>query len=76
MRIIAGLGIVLVGAALFWFRKEYAAHAIRDQNRLWGFHFGERTIRGEAILSGLAGICLIIGGVLLLLGFGHANWLD
>jgi hypothetical protein len=43
--IIPDIVAVLAGCALLTFRKPFARLSVKCQNELWGFHFGEPTVR-------------------------------
>ena len=67
VNIVVALFGVLVGAFLIYFRKSFAAHCIRGQNRTWGFRFGERTVRQTERVVLVIGIGFVGIGLLALL---------
>ena len=42
---------VVVGAGLILLRKLFARYAIKQQNRLWGFKFGENARRSAEMVA-------------------------
>jgi hypothetical protein len=58
------------GTLTLWFRKGYAALIIKDQNRLWGFRFGERTTRLTEIVVVVIAMLALVAGLLAMLGVG------
>jgi hypothetical protein len=68
MRIVIALVGFSGGIFLLWFRKEFASFCIMDQNRLWGFRFGERTTRLTEVVVVVSGLGFVIFGLLALLG--------
>jgi purine-cytosine permease-like protein len=59
---------VLVGCALLMWRKQFAAAVAREQNRMWGFHFGQREERISLFMAIIVGIGFLTIGILGLLG--------
>ena len=45
LNISVGIVGIVLGAFLIIFRKWYADYCLRKQNQLWGFRFGERSVR-------------------------------
>jgi len=60
-----------LGATLLWFRKEFADLCIKDQNRVWGFHFGEKATRLAEFVAVVVGAGFVVAGLLCLLGVGR-----
>ena len=70
LKILAGAIVaVSLGALLIRFRKEFAALCVRDQNHVWGFRFGERTIRVNEVVLLIVGLLSIGMGLAFLLYF-------
>jgi hypothetical protein len=61
----------LVGCALLIWRKRFAAAVVREQNRMWGFRFGQREERISLFVATLVGIGFLTIGILGLLGLIH-----
>ncbi len=61
----------LVGLALLILPKRFAAAVVREQNRMWGFHFGQREERISIFMSILVGGGFLIIGIVGLLGLIH-----
>jgi len=62
---------VLVGCELLLWRNRFAATVVKEQNRMWGFHFGEREERISVIVAIIVGFGFLGVGILGLLGFIH-----
>ena len=60
-----------IGGMLLWFRKEFAVSCTMDQNRLWGFRFGERSTRLTEVVVVICAFGAIVAGLLCLLGVGR-----
>jgi hypothetical protein len=69
--VIPGCVALLVGCLLLLFHKASARRAMQDQNRLWGFHFGEREVRISQVISIIVGAGFAILGLLAILGIVH-----
>lgn len=63
-KIIIGIIGLTVGFCLVIFRKSFARHVIKEQNKFGGFHFGERDIKSTEVISIIVGIGFIIIGLL------------
>ncbi len=61
----------LVGLALLIWRKRFTAAVVREQNRMWSFHFGQREERISIFIAVLVGIGFLIIGILSLFGLIH-----
>lgn len=59
---------LMAGMALLVYRKEFARNVVRDQNRLWGFRFGEREARRSEPIVVLVAVGFLGFGVAALLG--------
>ena len=62
-----------IGIYLLVFRKQFARSCIKDQNRLWGFHFGEREVWISEIVAVIVGFGFILFAVLAALGVGRVK---
>jgi hypothetical protein len=62
---------ILTGLALLIWRRRFAAAVVREQNRMWGFHFGQREERISTFMATLVGIGFLTIGVLGLFGLIH-----
>lgn len=62
---------VLVGCGLLFWRKRFAAAVVKEQNRMWGFHFGEREERISVIVAIIVGSGFLTIGIFGLSGFIH-----
>jgi hypothetical protein len=60
---IVGLICIIVGLGLVIFHKTFAYKSIMSQNK-FGFHFGNREIRGASVYSIIGGLLLMIVGLL------------
>jgi hypothetical protein len=61
----ATLQVLLIlgfGSLAIW-AKPFAARAMASQNETWGFHFGEREVRGTVWLARLVGIAGVLIGM-------------
>ncbi|MHB8974355.1 MAG: hypothetical protein ACYC3X_12885 [Pirellulaceae bacterium] len=67
LNIVVALVGILGGVLLIRFRKKFAAYCIEDQNRLWGFRFGERTTRMTASMIVVIALGWIAIGLMALL---------
>jgi len=72
-RIVIVVAAITVGTMLLWFRKEFAVFCIKDQNRLWRFRFGERTIWLTEVVVVVVALCMITAGLLCLMGVGRVR---
>jgi hypothetical protein len=61
--------LVLGFASMAIWAKPFAVRAMASQNRTWGFHFGEREVRGTMWVARFVGVAGVILGVWGLLGF-------
>ncbi len=59
---------VLVGASLVLLRKRFAQYTIRQQNRVWGFRFGDSATRSAEVVALVVGIGFVAIGILATLG--------
>lgn len=55
---------LLVGLLMVLSRKTYARFIVKHQNKLWGFHFGERSTKISEVISVIVGAGLIIFSLL------------
>jgi hypothetical protein len=67
-RIVIGVWLLAAAFLVVAFRKICARQCIEWQNKSWGFHFGERSIRASEVVITAFGILWIIFALLLLLG--------
>jgi hypothetical protein len=67
-RAIVGIICMVVGGALIAFRERFARAHVESQNRMWGFRFGERERLLTRIVAVIAGLGLLVSGILLLAG--------
>lgn len=58
----------LFGLAFTVFHDPLGRLAIAEQNRFWGFHFGEREIKGTQIGFLITGVCFLGFGILVIAG--------
>jgi hypothetical protein len=70
---IASIISVLIGSGLLIWRKLFAAAVVGEQNRMWGFRFGDREERMSVIAVIIAGSGFLAIGILSLLGFIHCK---
>lgn len=65
-----GIGIVgvILGLVMLMFRKPFARSAMRQQNEVFGFRFGEREVRISEYVIFLVAIFFVVFGFLSLLG--------
>jgi hypothetical protein len=68
MNTIASVVAVLIGLGLMIWPRKFASIIIRDQNRFWGFNFGEKEVRGSTIVCFVVGLGFVTLSVLSLLG--------
>jgi hypothetical protein len=66
--IVVGTVSVIVGIALVVFNERFARFAMAEQNRVWGFHFGEREVRITRYIAVLCGLVFVILGVITVAG--------
>lgn len=64
---------ILIGALLIAFRKYYASYCVERQNRLWGFRFGEKTVRLTTFVLVFIGLGFITIGMLSLVAMQWAT---
>lgn len=62
---------VIAGSLAIIFRSWLAHNMIEMQNRVWGFHFGEREIKAGKILLPIWGVCAVDVGLLSLFQIIH-----
>jgi hypothetical protein len=63
-RIITGIASLLVGFSFVIFFKFFAQFTIEQQNKSWGFHFGNRAIKLAQITYIIVGIGFIVISIL------------
>jgi hypothetical protein len=64
--------ILLVGGFLMCiFRKQFAKSAMKNQNRTWGFRFGEEKVKIAEVFAFLAGLGFMIISLLDIFGVIH-----
>lgn len=61
---IVGAISLLAGILAIVFRVRLAIHFVEVQNRVWGFHFGEREVKANIIVLCIAGASAIVIGLL------------
>jgi hypothetical protein len=59
---------MLVGVGLIIFRGRFAQYTIRQQNRVWGFRFGENATRSAEVVALIVGVGFLTIGILAILG--------
>lgn len=59
---------MLVGVGLIVLRKRFARYTIRQQNRVWGFQFGENARRSAEVVALVVGVGFVTMGILATLG--------
>lgn len=59
---------VVVGAGLILLRKPFAQYAIKQQNRIWRFQFGENARRSAEMVALVVGVGFVTIGLLAILG--------
>ncbi len=64
--LVVGMISLTLGCLMVFFRKPFAGRIIREQNRFWGFHFGESELRLSMVISAVVGIGFIVFALLLL----------
>ena len=62
---------ILAGCVLIIWRRWFGALVVRNQNRMWGFRFGEREERISAFVATVVGLGFLAVGILGSLGFLH-----
>ena len=65
--VFAGIVSIVMGVLLIVRRKPFAHDAMRQQNALRGFRFGEREVRISERVAVLAGVSGIVFGIWILL---------
>lgn len=66
-RIIIGLVAIAVGCAIIIFRKKFVRYGVSFQNKMFGFHFGEREIKAGDRSAPVIGLAFIALGTFTLL---------
>ena len=66
--IVAGIISLLVGCTVLLWRESLARYTIEEQNRFWGFEFGEREVKRTKIIAVAVGTGFVILGLLFLSG--------
>ncbi len=61
-----GVLIFLVGCLILVFHKYFTKLIVEQQNKFWGFHFGERTFKITKLGLMMTGAGFIILGLLTL----------
>lgn len=61
---IIGIVSLLAGCLMMFLYKSFARIVIGQQNKFWGFHFGEREIKITEVVSIIAGIGFIVFALL------------
>lgn len=59
--------LIIVGAALIIFRRQFSRYSVDWQNKMWGFHFGKKVVDIGTWLLPLIGLAAVIDGILALL---------
>jgi hypothetical protein len=62
-RLIVGLVSLSLGVLGILFRRFCATKIIEQQNKFWGFNFGESAVAAAKL------VCVIVGIALLIVGF-------
>lgn len=65
---VVGIILLLVGCAMILWRDRFARKTIEEQNRVWGFRFGEREEKRTKLIVFVVGTGFIIFGLLALSG--------
>ncbi len=73
-QVLLGLFAICIGCLLIFFRKAYARYVIREQNRIWGFKFGETQVKISEIVAILVGTGFIFWGIMVASGMGRLRW--
>ena len=55
------------GGAMMVFNRSFATTVIRQQNKFWGFHFGDRDIKIARVFAIVGGTVFFVIGFLSLL---------
>jgi hypothetical protein len=55
---------LVLGGTLITFRSSFARLIVREQNRTWGFRFGDRTVKGAELVCVVVGIAAFGFGIL------------
>lgn len=65
-----GIGVIgiVLGVIMLMFRKPFARSAMRQQNEVFGFRFGEREVGISEFIILLVAIFFVVFGLLSLLG--------
>lgn len=66
-KIISDVIAIVVGCLMVIFHKSFARLIIEQQNKFWGFHFGDREVKISGIISIIAGTGMIVLSLLSLL---------
>lgn len=61
---IIGIISIAVGCLVIIVRKSFARRIIEDQNRAWGFHFGDRDVKVTGYILIIIGTVAIVFGLL------------
>jgi len=59
---------VVVGVGLILLRRPFSHYALRQQNRVWGFRFGDNARRSAEVFALVVGIGFVTIGILATLG--------
>ncbi len=65
-----GISLILAGIGMIVFRNSLARRAVKRQNALWGFKFGEKHVRNAEVGYLLTGLAAIALGIAILFGVG------
>ena len=65
---VVGIILLLVGCAMILWRDRFARKTIEEQNRVWGFRFGEREEKRTKLIVFVVGMGFIVFGLLALSG--------
>jgi len=59
---------VVVRVGLILLRRPFSQYALRQQNRVWGFRFGDNARRSAEVVALVVGIGFVTIGILATLG--------
>ena len=59
---------VVVGVGLMLLRRPFSQYALRQQNRIWRFRFGDNARRSAEVVALVVGIGFVTIGILATLG--------
>jgi|Deesub1362A_J573_1020465.scaffolds.fasta_scaffold02076_3 hypothetical protein len=62
------LFLLIFGFALMFFSRNFAEYAVRSQNWLWGFHFGEKEVKNTQKIAFVCGLIFSLLSVFTLIG--------